>query len=611
MFRNGSYQMLRWKFLALGTLAMLATGLSACGGGGGGGDGGGGGGGGPSVSGNPGSLSFSAAVNDPLVPNPQVHLTFSGVPASAQTIKIDFSNSGISDVAAEFTSPTTVLLTLVLRPPASLKPAARSDQVLFTLCSDSACANTVAGTGGSFSVSYTVTAAAAGNEPALAFAQNPLTVQDLAISVDLPTAITDAISFSHVANPPYLSVDNSGAPAVTGTAYSTSSTEGVMDIQPGAPSQVGAGTWATNLKVTACLDDTCANPFPGSPFTVTVNYVVGDWITGPDPYGYNLSAAQQNLLTMAWDPIHSSVYTLLPLGLATVASVAPYDPTTKTLGTPANLADNGTGALAVSDDGQYLYVGVADGTVQRFQLPSLTPDLVIPLGMDGSGNPYYANAIQVAPGAAHTIAVGESNFTFVNNPGGEAGVAIFDDNVQRPKRADGNASMHTGAAVDSLAWKADGSALYGTGSAVPGLLTFVVDAQGISSYASAGTFAGTALHGVGSTLYLDGGEVIDTTTGQVTTPFAALGPIGRVLPDPADGRVFVADAVQAIRAQKIYAVDISSGVTLASLQLPQLFDQAAQSIDWILARGGTLPGPMIVITVPSYVGVLQGTFVGP
>src|SRR5882724_11758787 len=168
---------------------------AACGGGSGGG-----GSGHPSLTYSPSSFAFTAAVNDPQIPNAQVHITYTNIPASAQTIQVGFSNDGVNDVSAEFTSATTVLLTVALRSPASLGPATYTDQIQFTLCADSNCSQKISGTGGAVTVSYTVSPPAAGNEPALSFAQNAITVQGLAIDPGLPAAVTDAITLSHLSN---------------------------------------------------------------------------------------------------------------------------------------------------------------------------------------------------------------------------------------------------------------------------------------------------------------------------------------------------------------------------------------------------------------------------
>ena len=62
--------------------------------------------------------------------------------------------------------------------------------------------------------------------------------------------------------------------------------------------------------------------------------------------------------------------------------------------------------LAISGDSQFLYAGiVGTSSVQRFALPSLTPDINCPLGRHPIFGPNVAIDLQVAPGAPHTTAV--------------------------------------------------------------------------------------------------------------------------------------------------------------------------------------------------------------
>ena len=71
--------------------------------------------------------------------------------------------------------------------------------------------------------------------------------------------------------------------------------------------------------------------------------------------------------------------------------------------------------------------------IQRFTLPSLIPDLEIPLGTDPNLGPYYALDIQVAPSNSRTIAVSLGCKNLVSPAVG--GVVIFDDAVPRAVKA--------------------------------------------------------------------------------------------------------------------------------------------------------------------------------
>ena len=88
------------------------------------------------------------------------------------------------------------------------------------------------------------------------------------------------------------------------------------------------------------------------------------------------------------------------------------------------------GEIAISDDGQFLYVAL-DGAaaVRRVSLATLTADLQFGLGADQFFGPFYVDDIAVLPGSPHSVAVSRRNVGF--SPRHE-GVAIYDSGVQRP-----------------------------------------------------------------------------------------------------------------------------------------------------------------------------------
>jgi hypothetical protein len=97
--------------------------------------------------------------------------------------------------------------------------------------------------------------------------------------------------------------------------------------------------------------------------------------------------------------------------------------------------------LSISDDSQFLYAGI-DGasSIQRFALPGLTTDISVPLGADPFFGPFFAEDLQVAPGAAHTIAVTLANAGV--SPAEQGGIVVFDDAVQRPTKAPGGSKLY-------------------------------------------------------------------------------------------------------------------------------------------------------------------------
>jgi hypothetical protein len=151
---------------------------------------------------------------------------------------------------------------------------------------------------------------------------------------------------------------------------------------------------------------------------------------------------------IVWDNTHQVLYASVPANAPNYANeILTINPSTGAI-VSSQLAGNDPDVLAISDDDQYLYVGNAgDSTIERFILPSMTPDISWSLGSCLIG-PCIAVDIQVAPGFPHTTAVSLGN---------DGGVVIYDDSTSRPM----SVSWVFGTFV-SLQWGADDAALYGS-----------------------------------------------------------------------------------------------------------------------------------------------------
>lgn len=113
--------------------------------------------------------------------------------------------------------------------------------------------------------------------------------------------------------------------------------------------------------------------------------------------------------------------------------------------------------LAVSDDGQFLYVALgATGNVRRYAIPAMTSDLDFPIGVDQTGQPLEPHDIRVAPGNAHTVAVTRAYsrpFPY------DYGLSVFDDGVARTGTI-GDAAPLAGVHAQGALWNADGTKIY-------------------------------------------------------------------------------------------------------------------------------------------------------
>ena len=90
---------------------------------------------------------------------------------------------------------------------------------------------------------------------------------------------------------------------------------------------------------------------------------------------------------------------------------------------------NNPGALALSRDGHYLYIGLdGSSTIRRFDLQSQTTAFEFSPTIVPNGVPLQAGQIAVLPGQPESIAVVLlANFSHI-------GVVIFDNDVPRPNR---------------------------------------------------------------------------------------------------------------------------------------------------------------------------------
>lgn len=172
---------------------------------------------------------------------------------------------------------------------------------------------------------------------------------------------------------------------------------------------------------------------------------------------YEPTIVNQVTNDMVWDPLNQVIYISVPGSASAHADqICILNPATAKIGT-CQSAGSEPDVLAISDDSQFLYVGEdGTGSVQRFVLPGLTPDISYSLG-NLDGTPYFALDLQVAPSAPHTTAVSEGILNL--DPSAQGGITIFDDATPRPKSAPGW-GFPNGKTYDSIQWGTDATELY-------------------------------------------------------------------------------------------------------------------------------------------------------
>lgn len=218
---------------------------------------------------------------------------------------------------------------------------------------------------------------------------------------------------------------------------------------------------------------------------------------------------------IAWSPAHQRLYASTSNASAdSPSSILVIDPTTGEM-TPHPMTDE-PGALAVSDDGQFLYVGLSQGFVQRLRLPTLEVDITFAIGSDDDHGPYVAHDLAVAPGSPRTVAVVRTVPDIF--PVGLGGVQIFDDATPRPSIVDPH--MY---GADEIEWNPDGSTLYAMSFLGSDLHVFALDDAGLHlqqhhprAFHLSGRIKVDRDDGL---IYHDSGRAVDPATGRPTAIF--------------------------------------------------------------------------------------------
>lgn len=227
---------------------------------------------------------------------------------------------------------------------------------------------------------------------------------------------------------------------------------------------------------------------------------------------------------VAWDPSHNLLFASIPsTSLKYGNRIVAIDPLSGAI-TASVFAGSEPNRMAVSGDGQFLYVGL-DGSsyVKRFLLPTLVEDISIPLGASLYDGPNIALDLQVAPNAPHTIAVSLASKGV--SPSAQGGITIFDDAVARPVTAPGGSALYT-----TLQWGADDHTLYAANNQTTGFDYYIlsVDASGVTQVKdlwSVFSSFGNMIHFEPTTnrIYSGSGQVLNPSDGQLVGSFAAMG----------------------------------------------------------------------------------------
>ncbi|MDX6384781.1 MAG: hypothetical protein QOK48_2354 [Blastocatellia bacterium] len=226
---------------------------------------------------------------------------------------------------------------------------------------------------------------------------------------------------------------------------------------------------------------------------------------------------------LVYDSTTQKVYASIPSSAGTFGnSIAPIDPQTGVMGAAVAVGSE-PGRLARSDNGQYIYAGLAGaGSVRRFDVPSQTAGLQFALGTAQFG-PLTPDDIAVLPGSAQSVAVARGNSgNFTDS------VVVFDDGVVRTGSSlGGNVIEFSSSAATLFGYGQQGS-----------FYKMTVSSSGVGGQVvTGGLISGSA------DIRYDNGRMY-TTTGRVFDPEAGTplgsfpGASGLVVPDSAAGKIY-------------------------------------------------------------------------
>lgn len=350
-------------------------------------------------------------------------------------------------------------------------------------------------------------------------------------------------------------------------------------LRPGASNPAGISAWTGVASVTASEPD----PKPDNNRTDLMVHVI--------PRGSPPSALpplrQLTLATndLVYDPVSRKIYASVPGSAPSGGnSITSIDPTTGQLG-PSVFVGSEPNKLALSDDGQYLYVGL-DGasSVRRFDLDSQTAGLQFSLGQGSFLGPYYVGDMEVMPGNPRTVAISQRSRGVSPS---FAGVAIYDDGVPRGK------VVPYPTLISSIVFSDLPSRLYGYNmeSSEFGFRRMTIDAAGVV----VDDVTENLITGYGTQIYYDQG-LIFSTAGQVVDPearrllgtFTGLGFGAPMVPDVKGGRAYFLTGEGTTRTLLIF--DVRTFRLIGSREIPEVRGRVNRLIRWGQGRadGGGL-----------------------
>ncbi|MCA1566811.1 MAG: hypothetical protein LC803_14435 [Acidobacteria bacterium] len=251
-------------------------------------------------------------------------------------------------------------------------------------------------------------------------------------------------------------------------------------------------------------------------------------------------------------------------------SIVPINPTTGETGTPVFVGSEPS-KLAMSDDGHTLYVAL-DGafSVRRFDTATRTPGQQFSVGQNSFHGNYIANDLAVAPGNPNLVAVVRY---YIGTSPPEAGVAVFDNGVQRPKTGPSHIE-----GADFLAFSATESKLYGGGFHY-GLRTMKIDASGVTVEGKTSFDVRARIKFANGLVYSSGGQVVNPDTSTLLGTFSGVASNAFAI-DVAAGRAYYLTRENFGGALMLKAFDLTTFVPAGSATISGISGEPTTMVRW-------------------------------
>ncbi|HEV7799174.1 MAG TPA: Calx-beta domain-containing protein [Pyrinomonadaceae bacterium] len=228
--------------------------------------------------------------------------------------------------------------------------------------------------------------------------------------------------------------------------------------------------------------------------------------------------------------------------------------------------------LALSDDGNSLYATLEGAfAVRQFDTQTETPGMQFSVGQDSFFGRYRVNDLAVAPGNPNLVAIARQ-YPGISPP--EAGVAVFDNGVQRTKTGPGHIE-----GSDYLAFSASASKLYGCGFS-SSLKTLTVDATGVTVASTVPFSVGTRIKFNNGLVFSSNGQVVNPDTATLLGTFSGA-TSNAFVADSTVGRAYYVTGDQfGSGSLTLKAYDINTFLLVGSLAIPGAIGSPSTLVRW-------------------------------